>query len=72
MTVVCDSWSLTSKEQGNPLSFLRLYSERSPCYRHTQTRTNYWLRVSAAGGPFRGASSVKEPAQEEARTQRYT
>ncbi len=34
MTVVCNSWSLASKEQGNSLSSLCLYLERSLCSPH--------------------------------------
>lgn len=58
MTVVCDSWSLVSKEQGNSLPFLCLYLERSLCSLHADTRAHahthlpYSLPLSAVSRPL--------------------
>lgn len=64
MTVVCDSWSLVSKEQGNSLPFLCLYLERSLCSLHADTRTYTHTLLTAtlsSEQTLRKPSSVREP-----------
>lgn len=62
MTVVCDSWSLASKEQGNSLSFLCLYLECSLCSPHADTHTHTLLTASLSSKQtLRKPSSVREP-----------
>ena len=77
MTVVCDSWSLVPKEQGNSLPFLCLYLERSLCslhtcvHTHTHTHTHTLLAVTLSSEQtLRKPSSVREPLLAEQRGKR--